>query len=78
MIPEEARPLVVRLSREYDWGHECMLGALQKLNVTKVSRQTVMKMLVGPMACHRPCIAPLITDKGAPGKCRKSVSGSTG
>lgn len=44
--PEDVRALVVRLARENDWGYTRILGELRKLNVTKISRQTVKNILV--------------------------------
>ena len=43
--PDEVRALVVRLARENDWGYTRILGELRKLNVTKISRQTVKNIL---------------------------------
>ena len=43
--PEEVRVLVVRLAQENDWGYTRILGELRKLNVTKISRQTVKNIL---------------------------------
>jgi putative transposase len=36
----------VRLARENNWGYTRILGELRKLNVTKISRQTVKSILV--------------------------------
>ena len=44
--PDEVRDLVVRLAKENDWGYTRILGELRKLNVTKISRQTVRNILV--------------------------------
>jgi len=43
--PEDIRELVLRLARENAWGYTRILGELRKLNITKISRSTVIKIL---------------------------------
>ena len=43
--PDETRELVLRLSRENDWGYTRNLGELKKLGVGKISRTTVVNIL---------------------------------
>ena len=43
--PDEIRELILRLARENDWGYTRILGALRKLGIKSVSRQTVKNIL---------------------------------
>jgi putative transposase len=45
LTPEEVREVVLKLARENSWGYTRILGELKKLDVRKICRSTVVKIL---------------------------------
>jgi putative transposase len=43
--PDDIRELILKFARENDWGYTRILGALRKLGIRSVSRQTVKNIL---------------------------------